>query len=773
VRHVSRKAIPDYNADVTLSGLTDSVEVLRDKHGVPHVSAKNDQDLYRVCGYLMAQDRLWQMDLLRRVSAGRLSEIFGEDMIDADQLFRALRIKENSMHVMSKTDPYIIECVEAYADGINQFITQNRRNLPFEFSVLGYEPEPWEASHSFNLIGYMAFDQSMGWSTESILYKISLIVDRHKLLELIPDLELQDPIFPEFMLGKEVEIEMDLLTAATKVKDLGIEILNGSNNWAVDGKHSSTGKPIVCTDSHEFIDFAPGIWYPMHQHVSGNLNVSGMGVPGGPFIIHGHNESIAWGMTNVMVDDIDLYLETLNPDSTTYLLNGEWRNLKIVEEEIRIKGGETVIRTNRFTHRGPIISSFKGIENKAISMRWLGNEYSNEARALFMLNRARNLAEFNEAVESFKTNSQNIVYGDVAGNIGMFVCAGIPIREGNRAFVMPGDTTLYDWKGMVPFELLPKEVNPERGFLASANNKITGPDYPFHISHWYVLPSRYNRIYEMLGNQEVHSPKDMERYQADQNSRWKARIVEITKSELDQATLKGRSAELYEIFREWDGQMDKHKIEPTLFESFYLQLMKSIFLDELGEEQYNEFIAHILLPSYVTDRCINGQTISWCDNVTTVPVETFSDLVVPSWIASVEWLSDRYGKDTTKWRWGNLHQISFTHALGAANLLKKLFRLEEGPFEVGGGSHTVSPYSYDLSKPFTANHGSAIRFIYSLANWDKSRVVTPTGVSGIPSSDFYCNQTRMYINNEYVIDIFSRESVVAHAIYQCNYISNH
>jgi len=283
-----------------------------------------------------------------------------------------------------------------------------------------------------------------------------------------------------------------------------------------------------------------------------------------------------------------------------------------------------------------------------------------------------------------------------------------------------------------------------------------------------------DRLWQMdlLRTQEVHSTLDMERMQADQNSSWKASIMKIIQAELDQAILEGKAAELYEIFKDWNGQMDKDKIEPTLFESFYLQLMKSIFMDELGEDLYNEFLAHILLPSYLMDRCMDGQEISWCDDISTVPIENFSDLVVPSWNASVAWLSDNYGKDSYEWKWGNVHQISFTHALGSVNLLKKLFRLEQGPFEVGGGSHTVSPYSYDLTQPFTANHGSAIRLIYSTTNWDNSQVVTPTGVSGIPASDFYCNQTQMYINNNYVADIFSREGVVANAVYRCNFISN-
>ena len=766
VRNLSTRAIPDYNADVKLTGLTEPVEVYRDAYGVPHIYAENELDLYRVTGYLMAQDRLWQMDLIRRATSGRLSEILGKDMIGADQLFRSLRIEEKSRLVAEKTDPFILSCIEAYADGINQYITQNSGKLSFEFKVLGYEPEPWEVNNSFDLISYMSWDLSTGWDIESMLYKVSRVVDEQKFLELIPDLDIQEAIFPQFMLEEDLEPVMDLLAESDQVRKLGVQVFDGSNNWVVDGKRSSTGKPLVSNDMHLDLDMAPGIWYQMHHYVPGKVHVTGVALPGAPFIIAGHNDSIAWGMTNVMVDDMDFYLETLNTDTSQYLLDGQWRDLEIVEEKIRVKGGETVTRTNRFTHRGPIISSFKGIEDRAISMRWTGNEYSNEPRTVYLFNRAANLDDFRDAAKTFISTSQNIVYGDMVGNIGMFTCAGVPIRPGNRAFVMPGDTSLYDWQGLVPFELLPHEVNPEHGFLISANNRTTGPDYPFHISHWYILPHRYNRIHELLSEKDIYTPVDMERIQADQTSSWVKKIMDVSISELDGSALEGTAAMMYETFREWDGNLSRNAVEATLFEAFYIQLLEAIFLDELGENLYGELLKQDLVPSYVIDRCLEGQEISWCDDISTSETEAFADLIVPSWNATIEWLSDNYGDDPSAWEWGKLHQISFTHPMGSVNLLKKVFKLERGPYAVGGSYHTVSPYSYVLGQTFRSNHGSSHRHVFSTGDWDDSRVIIPTGVSGIPASDFYCNQTEMYINNEYMTELFSRESVLENAAFK-------
>ena len=773
IRNISNRAIPNYNEDVSLSGLSGSVEVYRDAYGVPHVYAENEIDLYRVTGYLQAQDRLWQMDLLRRVTTGRLSEIFGEDMIGADQLFRALRISDKSRRVIENTDPFIVKCLEAYSDGINQYIAENSDHLSFEFTVLGYLPEPWEVMHCFNLIGYMSWDLSNGWSTESLLYKIYQLVGKEKMAELIPDLDLHDAIFPDFMLDNKLELSGDLLSESNVIRDLGLEVFYGSNNWVVDGKHSSTGKPIVCNDMHLGLDMAPGIWYQMHQVVPGKLHVTGVVLPGAPFVICGHNDSIAWGMTNVSTDAVDYYIETINPDdSTKYLLDGEWKDFTMVEEKILVKGADPVTRINRFTHRGPVVSSFRGIKDNVVSMRWLGNEFSNEMAACFRLNRSENLGDFREAVKAFVSVSQNIVYGDEAGNIGLFTCAGLAIREGNRSFFAPGDTSLYDWKGILPPELLPYEVNPEKGFLISANNRTTGPDYPYHISHWYSLPVRFNRIHELLSEKEVFSPEDMESIQGDQVSHWARKFMPVIDAALEPAKLEGPAGAMYEVFKKWDGSMGADQAAPAIFEAFYLKLVETVFKDELGEELFPEFLGEGSLAQYAFYAMLEGQEISWADNVDTETAEGLGDMIVPAWELAADWLVELMGEDIDTWKWGDIHHISFVHALGSVNLLKKVFKLEKGPFRVGGSYHTVSPYSYDRTDPFNSNHGASQRHIFPLGNWDDSRMIIPTGVSGIPASDYFCNQSGMYVNNQYMEDLFTRERVEANHEFKSVFAGN-
>jgi penicillin amidase len=767
VRHISHRAIPDYNKGIALAGLSHPVDVYRDQYGIPHVYAQNEEDLYRVVGYLMAQDRLWQMDLVRRITAGRLSEILGPEMISADKLFRAARVTEKSKTVMAVTDPVVLRQIEAFTDGVNQYISANQNKLPFEFAVLGYKPDPWEPIHSFNLIGYMCWDLTQGWSTEPVLMKIRSIVGDEKLNELLPDQSNQQPVYPSFKLAGDEKIILDVQTALETIKELGIQVFSGSNNWAVSGSRTESGFPMVANDMHLQIDIAPGIWYQIHQVVQGKLNVTGVMLSGAPFVICGHNDSIAWGMTNVAVDNIDFYAEIINPsDTNQYRFNGEWKDMKLVKEKIAVKGGDTIDFISRFTHRGPVVSEFHGISDKIISARWIGNDYSNELRTVWLLNRANNWEDFTNAVSTFISISQNIVYGDRAGNIGMYCSAGIPLREGNPAFILPGDTDLYDWKGLVPFEQRPHAFNPPEDYVVSANNKTAGPDYPYYISDWFEMPNRYNRIVGMINATKKHNDLTFRQIQTDQHSIWTEKILSAVLPLIDENNGKLKSNQVYQSLKSWDYNYTVESKEASLFELFYIELKKAIFRDELGDKLYGDFAAQDKLTMYVIDKIIAGQPVSWCDNVETrSTTEDFGDLVEVSFTRAIDKLDSMCGPDPENWEWGKLHKISFTHPMGSVNILKKIFKLEKGPYPVGGSNQSVCPYIFYYPEPFRSVEGASERHIFDCSDWDKSLTVIPTGESGIPASDFYCNQSDLYINMGYHDDPFSRQSVEAHAKY--------
>jgi penicillin amidase len=764
LNNLKTRAVPDYNADVDLDNLTEPVTVFRDSLGIPHIYAKNELDLYRTVGYVMAQDRLWQMDLMRRITTGRLSEVLDPGLVNADQLFRAMQFPKKSEIVLSRTDPEILACLEAFSDGINQYISRNRKKLPFEFAMLGYKPERWEPIHTANLIGYMSWDLASGWDEEMALYKMQQVLADTLFRELLPDMMYQNtPVFPGFMTSRDdLELQSSLDDAIHIVERLGLQVFQASNNWAVSGPRSKTGKPLMANDMHLGL-MAPGIWYQMHQVVEGSLNVTGVALPGAPYIIAGHNEDIAWGMTNVAVDDIDFYLETINPeDSNQYRLDGRWKDMTLVEESIAVKGAdEPVTRVNRYTHRGPVVSRFRGVEDKVISVRWQGREYSNEVRSVHLLNRASSWDEFRDAVSTFNSISQNIVYADRFGNIGLQTSAGIPIRREGGILVCPGDTSLYDWLGQVPFEELPCSFNPECGYVSSANNRTVGDDYPYYIGTWFSLPYRAERIREMLDEQKEHGIEDFMRMQRDQVSHFARKMTPVYLEALtDQTEEICQSA--FQVLDQWDYSMDAGSSAALIFEIMWLELQQAMFKDELGEELYPLMLENNIIPRNLINRVrITGES-AWCDDVRTPGVvETFHDNIRSAFHQAVDTIASMYGEDPANWHWGDLHKVSLLHPMGSVAIVDKLFRVNRGPFPVGGSFHTVCPYSYPLGESFVADHGASERHIFNTADWDRSLTVIPTGTSGVPASPHYLDQTELYVHNRYHNDHFSREAVEA------------
>jgi penicillin amidase len=518
----------------------------------------------------------------------------------------------------------------------------------------------------------------------------------------------------------------------------------------------------------------PGIWYQMHQVIAGKLNVTGLVLPGAPVIICGHNDSIAWGMTNTYVDNLDFYAETINPnDSGQYAYNGEWRKFEVRKISIKIGHGEQVERTLRFTHRGPIVSAFKKMAGKVVSMHWVGDEMSDEFKSIMLLNRANNWNDFTTALKTFTSISQNIVYADKKGNIGLFCAAGVPIRKRNIAFgILPGETDEYDWKGYVPFDELPFIYNPTSDYVASANNRTAPPDYPWHIGTWYSLPSRYERITELLTAKETLSVADFKAIQLDQKSKLAEKYLPaILHALAGYKNMNATESRAYEILKEWDFSMDSKRSAASLFEMMYLQFIRCTYADELGDELFANFNGITSISRIATDQLIDNKVSPWFDDVATGnKIEKFDDMVISAFTKAVAGLEARLGSDINTWEWGRLHHLVLAHPLSTVKILDRVFGLNRGPFSVGGSFHTVSPYSYDNNKPFDANHGASHRHIFDLSNWDNSLTIIPTGNSGIPASKHYCDQTAMYINGQYHPDHFSKKKVVANARYHMKFI---
>ncbi len=761
---IKRGGIPEYEGTLSVSGLEKGVTVYRDERGMPHIYAENEHDLYFAVGYVMAQERLWQMDLIRRATRGRLSEIFGEAYVQTDLFLRSLDMTTKSKMVLSNEDPVVISYIQAYADGVNSFISTAGKKLAPEFRILGYKPDPWALEDVGNIIGYMGWDLASDNLSQDILnYRLRQKFGAEKAGQLIPDWKAVSSLaFPDFQLNDTLLTEAQtFISSMEKLKAIGVVSFSGSNNWAVTGKRTETGLPILSNDMH--LSFgSPGIWFQMHQVIPGKLNVTGVVVPGQPFVIAGHNEKIAWGMTNLMVDDIDLFAEKTNPDNPNqYYFNGEWKNMVLREEIIKIKGGTSDTLQLRFTQRGPIVSGFRKVTDASLSMRWAGYDNSDEIKAVALLNRASGWNDFRATITSFRSVSQNFVYADTEGNIGLNTGGGIAIRKGSGTIIRDGETDEYDWKGYVPFEQLPSSYNPEIGYVSSANNKTVSEEYPYYVSAGFAMPYRINRIRQMLGEKEVFSMEDFKRMINDQHSDYAALLTPFIlklNDKKDQMTESEKSA--LESLDKWDYNMRADLLAPSVFEFFRVSFIKNLLADETGD-LFSQLTGTIK-EYYIYSLLKTGANV-WVDDITTEKKETLDDIIFKSFKDCVTSLTEKFGADQGKWLWGNIHRIRIEHPMGSVKMLDLVFGFNSDYYPIGGSNHTVSPYSYGAG--IVVNHGASERHIFNTANWDESLTVIPTGASGVPASEFYLSQTKSYLEGRFYKDSFSDDAVKKAAVY--------
>jgi len=760
VKNYATKSLPDYNSEVLLEGMINEVTIYRDAYAIPHIYAQNETDLYRAVGYVMAQDRLWQMDLIRRVTEGRLSEIFGKEYVETDFMLRALQIEQKSNQVLDSLDDNQKNALVAFADGVNQYVKNN--TLPLEFRLIGYKFEDWKPIHSLNIIGFIGWELGPSWNSEILMSEIKNLVDSAKYKALIPDFKDDNYVYETNLDTNKIILAYDFAKENEKIEKLGVIPLMASNNWAISGKKSATKNPILANDMHLSYGI-PGMWYQIHQVVENGLDVTGLAIPGCPILIVGHNQNIAWGMTNVMVDDIDFYQETINPNNKNqYKFNGEWKDFKIQKETIKTKEGDSVQRNIYFTHRGAVVSEMKNIKDKTISMRWIGNEYSNEFRSVYLLNRAKNWTDFKDAIKTFVAVSENIAYADKEGNIGIYCAAGVPIRKGDGISIYSGETDEFDWKSFIPFDSLPHEYNPARGYVSSANNKVAPESYPYFITNWSYNDYRINRIREMLEAKDTISIADFEAMQADQKSvmvkKYLADIIfEVSSSDLSDPVMR----QSLELLSKWDGTMNKENAAATIFETFYFTLVKNLIQDEIGEEFTNKILSDNKITNNFVEYIWTHKFSYWCDiDSTKDVVEDFSKIVQQTYAETINNLKTKLGDNPMDWQWGQVHTLTLEHPLGKVKILNFVFNLNRGTYAVGGNSHTISPYSYNYSNPYIVKTGSSHRSIYSIANWDESLIILPTGISGQPASKFYCNQTESYLNDKYIPDFFSKDKIV-------------
>ena len=772
-------SLPQYSGEIHSNQIKSSIEVYRDSFAVPYIIADNDEDAAFALGFLHAQERMFTMDLIRRAGEGRLSEILGEKAIPFDKMFRTVGIKRNIEKNLYRYNSDVMKILQAYSNGVNTFLKERKGNYGIEFDVLGYQPEIWKPIHSLIVIKMMAWELNISWWTDLSFAELIQKLGSEKVLEILPDYPQNAPTIIADNFKHLPLINSSLAETDKAFRNFigwtGTHI--GSNNWVVNANKSISGKPIIANDPHLAFS-APGKWYAAVIK-SKDWNASGVTLPGVPGVVIGKGENISWVLTNVMNDDSDFYVEKLDSSKTKYFVDGQWQNLQIIKDTIKVKDGKDFAIEIKETHRGPIISNihpYKFIYNEddidvpPISMRWSGNEFSDEMLAFYKINKAKNWNEFRDGVKYFGIPGQNFVYADAQGNIGYIMGARIPIRNSNNpTLVFDGTTSENDWKGFVPQQDIPTILNPNENFIASANNK-TLKDFKYHISNLWEPSSRIDRIRELLTYKEKHSANDFKNYQMDNISPYARTIVSYLLTSFDGIKVKDKNLNIsLELFRKWNFEMDKYSQTPAIYSVFLKYLLKNIYYDEMGDDLYNRFVFLANVPYKSLLQILEKPESIWFDDIKTSKREKREEILRKSLADALSYLEESFGSDLTNWQWGRMHKVTFKHSFsGNFSLLDKYINI--GPFEIGGDGTTINNTEYPFAKSieefsmfrhdeFDNVLGPSMRYVYDFANPEEFCLILTIGQSGNIMSDSYRDQAPLWLKGMYMKIRTDEESI--------------
>jgi penicillin amidase len=764
-----RSSLPEYSGEIKSDKISNEIEIYRDSLAIPYISAANQEDAAFALGFVHAQERMFTMDLARRAAEGRLSEIFGKKTIPFDQMFRTVGIKNTCENILSKMNPASLKILKAYSAGVNLYIKNKRGEYPVEFDILGYQPESWKPINSEEIIRMMGWELNISWWVDISFTELVQKLGAKKVEEILPEYPENGSTIIPSEIKSYPKITSDFIDTDKRFREFmgwsGTHI--GSNNWVVDGKKSVSGKPIIANDTHLGYK-APGTWFAAVLQ-EGAMNVSGFTLPGVPGVVIGKNSDISWAVTNIMNDDADFYLEKLDSTKSKYYYNGEWEKLKSIEDTIYVKNDKPVLIKIYSTDHGPIISdihpfSFLYKEHPhtpALSMKWMGNDFSDEFTAILGVNNATNWNEFKSALKDFAVPGQNFVYADKEGNIGYVFGSKLPIRNSAGAtIVFDGSTDKYDWKGYISQDQIPTLFNPTQDFIASANNK-TLKDFKYYISNLWEPTSRIDRIDELLTGKKQQSVSDFQKYQMDFVSPYAKEITKYILDAFQNVKVINNNLRLsLELLRDWNYEMDQYSQVPAIYATFLKHLLKNIYEDEMGTDLYNEFVFVANIPYRSLERVLSSPDCSWFDNINTPQIESENDIIRKSFTDALTELEEKYGKDLTEWQWGDMHKVTFKHSFsGFSGFLDKFINI--GPYDIGGDGTTIfnteypfydsiEKYPHFRHSEFQNNLGPAMRYIYDFSNPDEFYMILTTGESGNVMSNHYRDMSQMWLRGGYV-----------------------
>jgi penicillin amidase len=758
------RSLPQVDGTIQLAGLKGEVIVRRDGFGVSHIVAHSYEDICLAQGYVMAQDRLWQMDVVRRAAAGRVSEIVGTPGLPTDRNFRTLGLRDAAERDVALLEPDERNLLEAYARGVNLFIDSHRNRLPIEFTILRYEPEPWRPADTLLVVGYMYQTLTSSWRADLAHLDASQRLGKERAAFILDDdSPYQHPIVGLSTPPVKVKSRSDanarpraaprsiaqsseILSSNSETDGLGWNLVGGiladfddevragfgSNNWVVDGSHTASGKPLLANDTHLALG-VPDIWYLIHLTV-GDWDAEGFTLPGAPGIVIGHNKSIAWGFTNNGADVQDLYAETFNPaNALEYRINGQWTTAQVRHETILVKGKPAENLEVTVTRHGPVVSR-KG--DTGYALRWTATEPGGLTHSYFKIQFSNNWQEFRENLREAFGPAQNIVYADKDGHIGFIVAARIPIRKCAEwpsagsplppnlpcgAAPLPGENGEYEWAGYIPFDELPQILDPPGGIIGTANSQVVGSGYPHYLSKFLASPWRTDRIFQLLSQSKKFTPDDFAKIQADVVQEFN---VILAKALVNAAAItkprEDRTSKLIGMLANWDGRMTADSIEAT-----FVDQTAQAFGHNLLQPYYGETAAtggEIFL-----ERVLRERPALWLP----ASFHNYDELLIASADRAVAELTTSLNQpDISAWRWGARNKLFMVHPIGQSGILARVFSI--GPVEHDGGPGCIDALG--------RTEGPSMRLVADLSDWDRSLMEITTGESGQIGSEHYTDQ---------------------------------
>jgi penicillin amidase len=742
---------PTYKGALELTNLTEEVVVYYDAIGVPHINAQNQQDAYTALGYVHAQDRLWQMELIRRIAAGRLSELFGKELLQTDVFFSGLGIEEASAKTIKNLDANskAYQLTEAYLEGVNQFIENGA--TPLEFKLVGVNKEKYTIKDVYNVFGYMAFSFAIAHKTDPLLTEVKEKLGSHYLQELVGS-EFKNLTFIKN--EKNKEIEAGFAIAMNELMDhLPVSPFIGSNSWVLGPEKTKNGKVIFANDPHIMFS-QPSVWYQSHIKTP-DYEMYGFNLALTPFPLLGHNRTYAYGLTMFENDDIDFYFEENNPENAMeYKTPKGFSPYNVIEKRIKIKGEKDTIYTIKETAHGPVMNGLISTinEERPIAMQWIYTQLNNQLLEVgYEMSHAKSLSEFREGASKLHAPGLNIMYGDAKDNIAWFASAKLYKYRDSlyTKTILDGASGNDEILEFLDFEENPQAINPSWNYVYSANNQpdsIAGILYP----GYYLAENRARRIVDLLAPKNDWTKEDVGEMLYDVVSPTAPEVIKDFLSSLDAASFSASEKKALTILKNWNGFYGKEEVAPVIYNRFVYEFQKNTFADEMGKS-FDLFVNTPFIEKVLPVQAKRENSVWWDDVSTKAITETKKDIILKSFKNAFHFLQNQLGENIVYWTWNRVASVEYEHAIGNAGLVfRKLFNV--GPFKTVGGDQVINNQIFDIDSTgfYKIKAGPSTRRIVDFSEVEHSLAILPTGQSGNVFSPYYKDQAHQYLEGKFV-----------------------